>query len=191
MHVHRTHPLPLQDEPAPASLQLLLQHPKAAIRLFLVALERPLDLLRVIVPEPIHLAHHGAERADEEEGPLVVLDAGLLVVAGAEEVLAAGRGGVVYAEQVVYAGAGFPGCDGGVWVLEGGDASVGVDGSEGGAFDAVGRGAKVPEFDGVGEGEDLEGDGHFVRVGACGVGVEDEGFEGGHCGWRGIWWTWN
>ena len=106
-----------------------------------------------------------------------MLHPALLVVPRAKDVLPSLGRVVVRAEEVVEAGAGFPGRDGGVWVLEGGDPSVRVDGGEGGAFDAIGGVAEVPEFDGVGEGEELEGDGDFVGVGACGVGVEDEWLE--------------
>lgn len=66
--------------------------------------------------------------------------------------------------------AAFPSYDARVWVLEGGDAAVVVDLEECGAFDAVGCGAELPEFDGVGDFEEGEDYGYFVWVGTCAVG---------------------
>ena len=79
---------------------------------------------------------------------------------------------VVDSQDVIDAREGFPAGDAGVGVVQGGDAAVGVDGCEGFAFDAGGRGGEVPELDGVGDVEGLEQDGDFVGVWAGGVGVE-------------------
>jgi hypothetical protein len=65
------------------------------------------------------------------------LPGGLEVQPGLREVLVRGggvgegAGGVVGGEQVFDYGAGFPEGEGGVWVGDGGDAAVGVEGFEG------------------------------------------------------------
>lgn len=116
------------------------------ISLGLIPLQRILILRLMIVPEPIHLAHHRPDRGKQESGPDVVVDAGLFVIRGSEAV-----GAVVVAEDVVHAGHGFPRDDACVWVLEGGNAAIGVDFGELWPFEAVGGVAELPEFDLVGD----------------------------------------
>ena len=66
------------------------------------------------MPVPVCLAHHGAHGGNEEEYPFVEVDVDLFGGGGAGE---KSVGGVVFAEDVVDYGAGFPGHDAGVGVL--------------------------------------------------------------------------
>lgn len=158
-----------QDGGAITLLQLALQHVQMAIDLHGIAAQRVLVPRRVGMAVPERLTQHRSQPSQQEKRPFLEIDDGLLGGAARAESAV----GVVHAEEVVHDGAGFPGEDAGVGVGEGGQSAVRVDGEEGFAFNAVDRVvAEFPEADFVGDGEDLEGDGDFVRVGRAFVGVE-------------------
>ena len=173
MYVGRRKPT-RQDRFPTTVLELRFQHVETAVRLSLIALQCILVRRPVVVPEPVALAHHRPQAGQQEQDPLVEVDAVLLrVAAGPDPVLR-----VVHAQQVADHGARLPRHDARVGVLERGQPAVLVDGEEGRALDALGRVvAELPEAHVVGDGEDFERDGDLVGVRAGLVGVEDQRLE--------------
>lgn len=92
-----------------------LQYIKVSVHLRFVPCPCVLILRGVVVDVPVYLAHHRTEGGGEEGGPFVVVDE--VLRGGSGGIGMEGVGGVVGTKEVVDAGSGFPGDNGGVGVF--------------------------------------------------------------------------